>query len=86
MQEMAFDKEIDKQSYNIRTKPLGLDRHFNRFWLFNANLGGEANGMIVVERTTTNPRKWALIHDQEKFDELVKSLNDKGIREKVQWL
>ena len=73
---------MDKQSFNIRTKPLGSDRHCNRFWLFNASLGGEANGMIIIEKATT-PRKWAILNSKEKLEKLINILNIKGIREKV---
>ena len=34
-----IEKALESTSYLIRTKALGLDRHYNRYWIFNTSLG-----------------------------------------------
>lgn len=34
-----IEKALESTSYLIRTKALGLDRNYNRYWIFNTSLG-----------------------------------------------
>jgi hypothetical protein len=38
-QKSRLEQEITKVAQQLRTKPLGYDRHFNRYWIFHGNLG-----------------------------------------------
>ncbi|XP_057431114.1 homeobox-DDT domain protein RLT1-like isoform X3 [Lotus japonicus] len=63
-----------------RSLPLGQDRRRNRYWQFAASASSNdpGSGRIFVEQHDGN---WRLIDSGEAFDNLLTSLDSRGIRE-----
>ncbi|CAM6129493.1 unnamed protein product [Calypogeia fissa] len=67
-----LDRELEKRS--IRTSPLGNDRDYNVYWFF------PREGRVFVENEDST--KWGYYSAKEEFEELLGSLNPKGVRER----
>eukprot|EP00164_Ancoracysta_twista_P007197 GFYU01010187.1.p1 GENE.GFYU01010187.1~~GFYU01010187.1.p1 ORF type:complete len:876 (-),score=358.18 GFYU01010187.1:132-2759(-) len=68
-----YEKELAK--HTTRTQPLGRDRDFNRYWLFDG-----IPGRIFIQ---TRFNRWSFLSSMEDVDSLFQSLCDKGIRERA---
>lgn len=69
----AFDAAAAK--CGVRSKSLGLDRYFSRYWM---DLGGAGKGTVTVESASGD---WGCISTPDELDKLIGALNPKGIRE-----
>ncbi|CAI7815558.1 unnamed protein product [Closterium sp. NIES-53] len=106
--EEAYEKEMAR--FVVRTVPLGLDRHYNRYWLLSGEPKvvwvEERGGMVGEEQmwqggsgggggeggsvrggvggevgTGWSGSRWFCYTYREDIEELIASLNEKGIRE-----
>ncbi|XP_031504524.1 uncharacterized protein LOC116267098 isoform X1 [Nymphaea colorata] len=68
-----FEKEIEK--HFIRTNPLGKDRNYSRYWFFRRE------GRVFVENSDFE--RWGYYSTKEEIDQLIRSLNPKGERERA---
>uniref|UniRef100_A0A7N0TNB0 DDT domain-containing protein n=1 Tax=Kalanchoe fedtschenkoi TaxID=63787 RepID=A0A7N0TNB0_KALFE len=68
-----YEKEMEKRV--IRANPLGIDRHFNRYWWFFRD------SRIFVE--SSDSKQWGFYSTKEELDAFMGSLNLKGIRERA---
>ncbi|EFJ39975.1 homeodomain protein [Volvox carteri f. nagariensis] len=72
-------RRIDEECA-IRAEPLGSDRRYNRYWLFTTGEEGDAgSGRLWVESAPEGT--WRLLTTPQQLDELVASLEPKGVRE-----
>lgn len=60
---------------SVRSKPLGLDRYYSRYWL---DIGGAGKGMVAVE---SDYGHWGCITTEEQLEELIAALDPRGVRE-----
>ncbi|KAA8515215.1 hypothetical protein F0562_018394 [Nyssa sinensis] len=69
-----------EEMYVYRSLPLGQDRRHNRYWQFvaSASQNDPGSGRILVE---SPDGYWSLIDSEEAFDDLLASLDTRGIRE-----
>lgn len=70
-----IDAEITRLSI-LRCEPIGLDRSWNRFWVFPQD-----PGLLYIESTTNHD--WSYYGSVSDLEELYAYLNDKGVREKA---
>ena len=69
----AYQDKVEK--LKIRRDPLGLDRHYRRYWY---GVGGYKAGILVEGSNGT----LACIHTEKDLDSLLSSLDSRGVREK----
>ncbi|CAL1398076.1 unnamed protein product [Linum trigynum] len=76
----AYTAHIAEETYIYRSLPLGQDRRRNRYWLFvaSASRSDPCSGVIFVELLSG---KWRVIDSEKEFDDILSSLDSRGIRE-----
>ena len=72
--EEELEEKLEKNA--IRRKPLGFDRHHRQYWY---NLGGNRSIVYVEDRESN---LWGEYSSVESVENLLKSLDRRGIREK----
>ena len=65
----------------VRTPPLGLDRRFNRYFLFAEGKQPRQKLRLLVENDRT--REWGLVPTKDGFQALYGALNKLGLREQA---
>ncbi|KAL8130521.1 hypothetical protein V2J09_019676, partial [Rumex salicifolius] len=68
-----LEREMEKRF--VRTNSLGKDRDYNRYWFFRRDW------RLFVE--SSDNEQWGYFSSREELDDLIASLNPKGIRERA---
>lgn len=76
--ERDFGERISEKRAMMRLEPLGQDRHWRTFWLFDRHR--EADDVVLVH--DTSDQTWSVIEDAERLRALRNTLESRGVREK----
>ncbi|CAF1041882.1 unnamed protein product [Adineta ricciae] len=101
--EQIYQEALINLQYGFRIKPLGYDRHYNRYWFFRGYpgvfvekgwIGPNVNYFVEltseeIPLLTTNEKvipkdesnQWFVYDDENLIQQLLHTLNDRGIRE-----
>ncbi len=76
--ERDFGARISEKRAMMRVEPLGQDRYYRTFWLFDRQR--ETDDVVLVHDGTDN--SWGVIEDVERLRALRNTLESRGVREK----
>lgn len=99
--EQIYQDALFNLQHGLRIKPLGYDRHYNRYWFFRGHPGifvekgwigsnvdysasfSPISSEISSEKTIpkNEHNQWFIYDDENLIQQLLHSLNDRGIRE-----